>query len=196
MKVAIFGGTFNPIHIGHLIMAQYVKNFSEIDRIIFVPNGVPPHKNIDIALPEDRFEMVRLSIEDNPDFQISDFEIKNKGPSWTINTLNHFATVYEEVYFILGSDNLSEISKWYKAEEILRKFPIIVLPRERDTRVIRMQIEDFAILFGARIILIDMPIIDISSTEIRRLIRENKSIRYMVHPKVEEYIIRKGLYKE
>lgn len=196
MKVAIFGGTFNPIHIGHLIMAQYVKNFSEVDKVIFVPNGVPPHKNIDIALPEDRFEMVRLSIEDNPDFEISDFEIKNKGPSWTINTLNYFATSCEKVYFILGSDNLFEIKKWYRAEEILKKFPIIVLPRERDTTLIRRQIEEFGIQFAAKMVLIDMPIIDISSTEIRRLIRENKSIRYMVHPKVEEYIIRKGLYKE
>lgn len=77
-----------------------------------------------------------------------------------------------------------------------KKFPIIVLPRERNTTLIRRQIEELGIQFSAKMVLIDMPIIDISSTEIRRLIRENKSIRYMVHPKVEEYIIRKGLYKE
>ncbi|WAM32926.1 nicotinate (nicotinamide) nucleotide adenylyltransferase [Caldicellulosiruptor morganii] len=196
MKVAIFGGTFNPIHIGHLIMAQYVKNFTDVDRIIFVPNGTPPHKNSEIALPQHRFEMVRLSIEDNPDFEVSDFEIKKEGPSFTINTLEYFSILYEKVYFIIGSDNLFEIKKWYKAEQILKKFPIIVLPRERERDLIRKQIEKFFCIYNAEIILIDMPIIDISSTEIRRLIKENRSIRYMVHPKVEEYIIRKGLYKE
>lgn len=196
MKVAIFGGTFNPVHIGHLIMAQYVKNFAEIDKVIFVPNGIPPHKNADIAPPEDRFEMVKLSIDDNPDFEISDFEIKNKEKSFTINTLNYFSLYYEKVYFILGSDNLFEIKNWYKAEEILKKFPIIVLPRERDTTLIETQIQEFKIKFAAKMILINMPVIDISSTEIRRLVKEGKSIRYMVHPKVEEYIFRKGLYKK
>ncbi|WAM30711.1 nicotinate-nucleotide adenylyltransferase [Caldicellulosiruptor naganoensis] len=196
MKVAIFGGTFNPIHIGHLIMAQYVRNFSEVDKIIFVPNGIPPHKSFNIALPQDRYEMVRLSIEDNPDFEISDFEIKNEGPSFTINTLEYFALFYEKVYFVIGSDNLFEIAKWYKAEEILKEFPIIVLPRERKKNLIKRQIEEFSYKYSAEMVLIDMPIIDISSTEIRRLVKENKSIKYMVHPKVEEYIIRKGLYKE
>uniref|UniRef100_A0A7C5Z088 Probable nicotinate-nucleotide adenylyltransferase n=1 Tax=Caldicellulosiruptor owensensis TaxID=55205 RepID=A0A7C5Z088_9FIRM len=195
MRVALFGGTFNPIHIGHLIMAQYVLNFSEVQKVLFVPNGQPPHKIEDIADANDRFEMVRLSIEDNPYFDISDFEIKKGGPSWTIDTLKHFSSIYEKVYFIIGSDNLSEIVNWYKAEEILRGYPLIVLPRERDLCTIKKEIEKLSSKYAQEITLIQMPIVDISSTEVRNLIRQNKSIRYMVHPKVEEYIKRKGLYR-
>jgi len=91
MKVALFGGTFNPIHIGHLIMAQYVLNFSQVQKVIFVPNGHPPHKVEDVADAFDRFEMVKLSIEDNPYFDISDFEIKKSNPSWTIDTLEYIS---------------------------------------------------------------------------------------------------------
>jgi len=195
MRVALFGGTFNPIHIGHLIMAQYVLNFSEVQKVIFVPNGHPPHKIEDVADASDRFEMVKISIEDNPYFDISDFEIKKSGPSWTIDTLKYFSSIYERVCFIIGSDNLSEIVNWYKAEEILRRYSLIVLPRERDLCAIKKEIEKLSSKYAQEITLIQMPIVDISSTEIRKLIRQNKSIRYMVHPKVEEYIKRKGLYR-
>jgi len=186
---------FNPIHIGHLIMAQYVLNFSEVQKVIFVPNGHPPHKIEDVADASDRFEMVKISIEDNPYFDISDFEIKKSGPSWTIDTLKYFSSIYERVCFIIGSDNLSEIVNWYKAEEILRRYSLIVLPRERDLCPIKKEIEKLSSKYAQEITLIQMPIVDISSTEIRKLIRQNKSIRYMVHPKVEEYIKRKGLYR-
>jgi len=195
MRVALFGGTFNPIHIGHLIMAQYVLNFSEVQKVVFVPNGHPPHKIEDVADASDRFEMVKISIEDNPYFDISDFEIKKSGPSWTIDTLKYFSSIYERVCFIIGSDNLSEIVNWYKAEEILRRYSLIVLPRERDLCAIKKEIEKLSSKYAQEITLIQMPIVDISSTEIRKLIRQNKSIRYMVHPKVEEYIKRKGLYR-
>jgi len=195
MRVALFGGTFNPIHIGHLIMAQYVLNFSQVQKVIFVPNGHPPHKIEDVADASDRFEMVKISIEDNPYFDISDFEIKKSGPSWTIDTLKYFSSIYERVCFIIGSDNLSEIVNWYKAEEILRRYPLIVLPRERDLCPIKKKIEKLSSKYAQEITLIQMPIVDISSTEIRKLIRQNKSIRYMVHPKVEEYIKRKELYR-
>ncbi|ADL42598.1 nicotinate (nicotinamide) nucleotide adenylyltransferase [Caldicellulosiruptor obsidiansis OB47] len=195
MRVALFGGTFNPIHIGHLIMAQYVLNFSQVQKVVFVPNGHPPHKIEDVADASDRFEMVKISIEDNPYFDISDFEIKKSGPSWTIDTLKYFSSIYERVCFIIGSDNLSEIVNWYKAEEILRRYSLIVLPRERDLCAIKKEIEKLSSKYAQEITLIQMPIVDISSTEIRKLIRQNKSIRYMVHPKVEEYIKRKGLYR-
>lgn len=195
MKVAIFGGTFNPIHIGHLIMAQYVLNYTDIDKIIFVPNGVPPHKSdMEIASGKDRFEMVRLSIEDNPNLDISDFEIKKKTPSWTIDTLQFFSQKYDQVYFMLGSDNLFDILKWKRSTEILRSFPLIVLPRQRNTRGVYKLINHYTDKYCANITFVNMPLIDVSSTEIRKLIKENKSIRYMVCSKVEEYIKRKGLY--
>lgn len=195
MKVALFGGTFNPIHIGHLIMAQYVLNFSQVQKVIFVPNGHPPHKVEDVADAFDRFEMVKLSIEDNPYFDISDFEIKKSNPSWTIDTLEYFSSIYERVYFIIGSDNLSEIVKWYKAEEILKRYPLIVLPRERNLCAIKKEIEKLSSKYAQDITLIQMPVIDISSTEIRKLISQDKSIRYIGSSKVEEYIKRKGLFK-
>jgi len=197
MKVAIFGGTFNPIHIGHLIMGQYVLNFADIDKILFIPNGKPPHKNnIDLASEFDRYNMVELAIKNNKNYDISDYEIKKGEYSYTIDTLLFFKKIYDDVSFIIGSDNLDEIILWRRSNQILSQFPIIVLPRTTDRSEIELKINRLVKNYNSKIKLIDMPVVNISSTEVRRLIKEKKSIKYLVPENVEEYIKRKGLYLE
>ncbi|MEZ0536151.1 nicotinate (nicotinamide) nucleotide adenylyltransferase [Caldicellulosiruptoraceae bacterium PP1] len=195
LKIAILGGTFNPIHIGHLIIGQYVINKTDIQKVIFLPNGIAPHK-ANIVSSEDRLKMVELSIEENDKFIVSDYEIKKTTKSYTIETLKYFKEYYQEVYFIIGSDNLYEVKNWYKSEQLLKENKFIVLPRIREKDTIIDKINELTKDYNTDFLFIDMPIIDISSSEIRELIKQRKSIKYLVHWKVEDYIKRKGLYIE
>jgi len=188
MKTGILGGTFNPIHIGHLILAEEAREKLGLERVIFVPAYLPPHKdNSDIAPASDRLKMVRLAIRGNRYFMASGIEIRRDGRSYTIDTIKGFKELYprDELYFIIGSDLLKYLNDWKDLGEIIKMVKFIVAtrpgyPLERIPSYIQT-----------------MPIraVDVSAYEIRSCVRENKSFRYLVPEEVLKYINKKGLYK-
>ncbi len=188
MKIGILGGTFNPIHIGHLILAEEAREKLSLDRIIFVPAYLPPHKdNSDIALAAHRFNMVELAIKGNRYCSVSDVEIKRDGRSYTIDTIKAFKKTYPEddLFFIIGSDLLKYLDDWKDLNDILKMVKFITAtrpgyPLER--------IPSFITTLPIRAV-------DVSAFEIRRCAKENKSFRYLVTDAVFNYINKKGLYK-
>jgi len=190
MKIGLLGGTFDPIHVGHLIIAEWIRESWGLKKIIFVPAALPPHKkNVKMTDKKDRLEMVKLSIRDNPKFEISDIEINEENVSFTVDTLKEFSKGDDEIYFIIGGDSLKEFPTWKDPDEIIRLSNIVVARRPNH--------EDNGkkIIYSDKVIFSDSPEISISSTQIRERVKEGKSIKYLVHPAVEEYILKKGFYK-
>ena len=188
MKIGILGGTFNPIHIGHLILAEEIREKLKMDRIIFVPAYLPPHKDDgDIAPAWHRFNMIRLAIKANKNFSASDVEIKRDGRSYTIDTLREFKNIYpnDELYFIIGSDLLKYLDDWKDLREVIKMVKFIVATRPG------YPLEKLP----SYITTVAIRAIDISGYEIRSRIKENKSFRYLVPEAVYNYINNKGLYQ-
>ncbi|MDD2689411.1 MAG: nicotinate-nucleotide adenylyltransferase [Candidatus Omnitrophica bacterium] len=188
MKIGILGGTFNPIHIGHLILAEEAREKIGLDKIIFVPAYLPPHKdNSDIAGAGLRLEMVKLAIKGNKYFVVSDAEIKRDGRSYTIDTIKEFKKKYpqDELYFIIGSDLLKYLDEWKDLGEIISMVKFIVATRPGYSL---SEIPSYIKTVAIRAV-------DISGFEIREHVKEDKSFRYLVPEEVYRYIVRKGLYK-
>jgi nicotinate-nucleotide adenylyltransferase len=187
MKIGILGGTFNPIHIGHLILAEEAREKLGLDRIIFVPAFLPPHKdNSDIAPAKDRFAMTKLAIRGNKYFSASDIEIKRDGRSYTIDTINEFKKRFptDELYFIIGSDLLKYLDEWKDLSEIIKLVKFIVVTRPGfPLEKIPSYISTVAIRA-----------VDVSGFQIRRCIKEKKSFRYLVSEAVHNYITKRRLY--
>lgn len=189
MRIGILGGTFNPIHIGHLILADEALSKLKLDRVVFVPSYMPPHKNVDVNIkPQDRLKMVELAIADNPSFEVSNFEIGRKKTSYSIDTLKEFRAKHGadvQLYFITGSDLLKDLFSWKSVNDIFKiskfivanrpGYPVTDVPKEVETVVITP--------------------IEVSSEDIRRRLKAGKSIRYLVPEKVRHYIAERGLYK-
>lgn len=190
MKVGVFGGTFDPIHNGHLITAQAVREIRNLDKIIFIPSFIAPHKiTVNSSSGEHRLNMLKLAIEDNPYFGYSDFELIKEGVSYTIDTLKYLKQEYPDIELIIGYDNLLEFSTWKNPDEILELTKLVVLKRnwkdifEKDKYFYRAEI-------------INTPLIEISGTEIRKRIKNDLPVNYLVPDKVIEYICKLNLYKE
>jgi nicotinate-nucleotide adenylyltransferase len=191
MKLGIYGGTFNPPHIGHLITAESVREQFKLDKVIFVPSFSPPHKfDLQIALPNQRFEMLDLAIKSNRSFSATDLEIKREGKSYTIDTINSLLQSYQnsKLYLIIGMDNLIDFPNWKSPLEIVNKVELVVMNRPRYDLEARNEYTRYANI-------IRVPNIDISSTDIRRRVKMGRSIKYLVPNEVEQYIFKKGLYK-
>ena len=188
MKIGILGGTFNPVHTGHLILAEEAREKLGLDKVIFVPAFLPPHKdNGDITSAADRLKMVKLAIKDNWYFSFSDTEIKRAGRSYTIDTIRELKEKYtdDELYFVIGSDLLRYLEEWKDLNQILEMVRFIVATRPGyPLEKIPSYIKTMAIRA-----------VDISAFEIREAIKENKSFRYLVPERVYKYITKKGLYK-
>ncbi|MGD0335646.1 MAG: nicotinate-nucleotide adenylyltransferase [Candidatus Omnitrophota bacterium] len=188
MKIGILGGTFNPVHTGHLILAEEAREKLGLDKVIFVPAFLPPHKdNGDITSAADRLKMVKLAIKDNRYFSFSDTEIKRAGRSYTIDTIRQLKEKYtdDELYFVIGSDLLKYLEEWKDLNQILEMVRFIVATRPGyPLDKIPSYIKTMAIRA-----------VDISAFEIREAIKENKSFRYLVPDGVYKYITKKGLYK-
>ncbi|MBU0709119.1 MAG: nicotinate-nucleotide adenylyltransferase [Candidatus Omnitrophica bacterium] len=188
MKIGILGGTFNPIHLGHLILAEEAREKLGLERVIFVPAFLPPHKdNPDIASADVRLKMVKLAISGNKYFSCSDTEIKRDGRSYTIDTLKEFKKIYaeDELYFIIGSDLLTYLDEWRELSEIIKMVKFIVATRPGyPLDKIPSYIQT-------------MPIraVDISGYEIRNCIKEGRSFRYLAPEAVHKYILKEKLYK-
>lgn len=191
-RIGIFGGTFDPPHIGHLIIAERARVQLQLDRVFFVPAYLPPHKRGRAsATPSDRLKMVQLAVRGNAGFAVSDVELKRKGISYTIDTVKEMRRNYPgaEIYLILGSDNLLDFHTWKSYRELLGLTRLIVYPRGQR----RMQRPSQ--LRKARIHFLRGMLFDISSSAIRQLVRTKSSIRYLVSAEVERYIVSRKLYR-
>jgi len=188
MKIGILGGTFNPIHLGHLILAEEVREKLGLDKVIFVPTFLPPHKdNSDIAQAIDRLKMIRIAIRANKCFIVSDIEIKRNGRSYTIDTISALKKVYsnDELYFITGSDLLKYLEEWKDLNEIIKMVKFVVATRPG------YPLEKIP----AYISTVAIRAVDISAFEIRSCIRHNTSFRYLVPDGVFKYITKRKLYR-
>ena len=193
MKVGIFGGTFNPPHMGHLITLESVRDQLKFDEVLFVPSSHPPNKpHSALASGHDRFEMTSLALRGNSSFKVSDIELRRRGFSYTVDTLKQLATEYSgaELYFIMGADNYSEFESWKNPQEILTYADIVVMSRPGwDTASGKN-------IFSRSIQFLNVPLIGISGTDVRRRIKLGRSVRYLVPGAVEEYIFQRNLYKQ
>lgn len=197
-KYGIFGGSFNPIHYGHLMICEYIKEEMGLDKIIFIPTGNPPHKELELSA-KDRYEMVRLAISPNPDFEISDIETTRVKKSYTVDTIRELKKIYKEekLYFLIGLDSLFQLKTWMKIGDLSQEIEFVVAlrPGYLDREEINKEIDFLRENFGTKINLINTPLYEISSTDLRDRIREGKSLRYLIPKKVLDYIEESGFYK-
>ncbi len=188
-KIGLFFGSFNPIHVGHLIIAKYMCNFTELDEVWFVISPQNPFKEKkSLGNMYDRLEMVNLAIEGEDKLRASDIEFNLPQPSYTVDTLIHLREKYpnKEFILIMGEDNLQGFSKWKNADVILRDYKLIVYPRPG------YDAGDYK--NHPSVIMTDTPMMELSSTFLRKCIKDKKDIRYYTVDKVREFIDKKGLY--
>jgi nicotinate-nucleotide adenylyltransferase len=215
-KVGLFGGTFDPIHLGHLRAAEEIRVILGLEKIYFVPTFVPPHKTTPgMASAHDRLKMLELGVNDNKFFSISDVEIKRGGKSYTIDTLRYFSDTFPlfDLYFITGSDLFSEIESWKDYKKIfgVSNFAVIerpgfgfefpgMLPLEiKDDFRYYKQYSNLTLYINKNskiLSLVKIEGLEISSTKIRELAKEFKSIKYLVPSNVEAYILEHGIYNK
>jgi len=197
-RVLIFGGTFDPIHNGHLIACRTVAESLGIKRIILIPSGKHPYKH-NITSPEIRMEMLEASIEDERIFDICDCEFNRGGYSYSFDTAvwikEDICRRMKEVYWMIGEDNVAQIPKWYKAEEFVKEVRFAVACRKTNESDFNGTDEEKQIIEQMDIEYIDTPIIEISSSMIRDRVKQGQSIKYLVPELVEKYIKDNNLYK-
>ncbi len=198
MKIAIFGGSFNPIHIGHLITASYAISAGKMDRMIFLPSGHHPFKKeTEFVSSELRLAMIQASIADHPRFEVSDFELRQTGVTYTADTMGFFQSRFpkDELYFVIGYDLLSELERWHRLEELSQRCKFLVLKRVFDELDhVSELIQRLKDKYGVRFEFVNSPYVTVSSSEIRRLAREGQDLRYLVTNGVMEIILKNGLY--
>ena len=191
MKIGIFGGTFDPVHQGHLQLAQNARSQFSLDKVIFVPAFQPPHKQTlpSLTSAADRYEMTRLAIAGQPFFEISDCELKRKGVSYTVDTLVEFESQYPGATFflILGKDAFEGVAYWHRADELKKKVRFLVAQREN------LEVPASG---GVPAEWIQMPLCPISASGIRTAIKQGKLVDDDLPPKVLEYIQTNALYRK
>ncbi|MDE7044612.1 MAG: nicotinate-nucleotide adenylyltransferase, partial [Acetatifactor sp.] len=199
-RIGIMGGTFNPIHMGHLLLAEWVKSKAELNEIWLIPNGISYMKaRQEVAPAMDRLKMTELAAKKNEHFRCLDLEIKRNGYTYTYETLEELVQTYpeDEFYFILGADCLFTLETWKYPERILECCKLIAAVRdEASMEEMRAKKTELEHRFGGEILLLPFVRLSLSSTEIRERIKQGKSVRYMVPDSVLAYIEEKGLYRE
>lgn len=199
-RVGILGGTFDPVHLGHAALAKAAIDEAELNKLIVMPAKVQPFKQGKrVTEDEHRIEMVRLSFADEPKAEVSDYEIENTIISYTYDTLAFVQKQYPEdkLFFIMGADSFMEADMWYKGQNLLRKFGIIVSLRPGfDEAELDRKTKEFKALYGTEIIKLKAPMPEISSTEIRKRFAGEMPVDGLIQPEVERYIKKNGLYKQ
>jgi len=199
-RIGISGGTFDPIHYGHLIIAEEIRETMELEKMVFIPSANPPHKvGIGVTNATHRYNMVKMATESNPWFAVSSIEMERGGYSYTVDTLVQLKQIYGEdtvLFFMTGADVIPELVTWKNFEKLfsLCEFVAVLRPGFNRESLIK-EIEFLKSHFMAKIHIVDAPLIGISSTIIREKVRNGKSIKYLVPENVEEYITENGLYK-
>lgn len=214
VKAGLLGGTFNPIHLGHLRAAEEIRETMLLQKVFFIPSATPPHKDpSEMPSSSHRLKMVTLAVQDNPYFEASDIELKRQGPSYTIDTLGFFNSKFPgyEFYFIIGTDIVPEIDTWKHYRELFQLTDFVVISRpgfpSDFLSLLPLELrEDFRYDSqegGIRIYKhksshtvshVEIEGLELSSTKIRKLLREEKSVKYLVPTQIVQYIESKGLY--
>ncbi|HOM29857.1 MAG TPA: nicotinate-nucleotide adenylyltransferase [Deltaproteobacteria bacterium] len=209
MRLGIFGGTFNPIHVGHLRAAEEVRERLGLDTVVFVPSSLPPHKELDHGVPGPvRLAMVEASIRGNPCFQVSPVEVERSGPSYSLLTIEHFRSLSGSVpYFLIGQDAFNEISSWHRAKEVLAASHFAVMtrpgaPRPPVEKIIpegmarfRPNGDGYVSEHGTEIIFVEVTQFAVSSSMVRRLCREGRSVRYLVSDGAHDIMTAGRIYR-
>lgn len=198
-RVGIMGGTFDPIHIGHLVIAEAAREQLALSEVIFIPAAQPPHKaGREVAPAGHRLHLVQLATESNPFFRVLDVEMKREGPSYSYDTLRALVETHGEstaFYFIVGGDEMNTILTWHRISELFALCRFAAARRQGAPLSLLEVRERLGEEVLARIHSVQAPELEISSTDIRRRLREGRSIRYLVPEKVEAYICKEGLYQ-
>jgi nicotinate-nucleotide adenylyltransferase len=212
-KIGLFGGTFNPIHLGHLRGAEEIREGFSLDQVIFIPSAIPPHKAMEEIIDAGhRLEMVRLATVSNSFFSISDIELSRAGKSYSIDTLRHFREgCTDNLFFILGGDAFVEIETWkdYKNLFTLCHFIVMARPGFQKTPVASQlpgalndhfhydpEMKAWVHASGHHLTFREISFLDISSTKVRELIERGESVRYLIPPETEAYVHQHGLYRK
>ena len=191
-KTGILGGTFDPVHLGHLVLAEQVKEKLKLDQVIFIPCLRSPHKTRQKLSPaKDRYRMTQLAVAGNSSFAVSDIELKRKGLSYTVDTLKELKNLYpnSQIYFLTGSDVVDELGTWKDPQRLFRLAKVVIATRPGFDKF------DPENQFARKIIIVPISGIDVSSSEIRQRVKKGKSIKYLVPSEVENYIKKVGLYR-
>jgi nicotinate-nucleotide adenylyltransferase len=197
-RVGVIGGTFDPIHYGHLAAAEEARVKVELEKVVFVVAGVPPHKLDEEVTPvEHRLAMVDLGIQSNPYFELSRVDVDRPGPSYTVDTMSILQERFgedTELFFVMGLDSLVELPTWHEPDRLVRLCRLVAVSRpgfDVDLAGLESEVPGLA----SRLEIIDMPEVDISSTDLQRRVREGLPIKYQVPEQVERYIREFQLYK-
>lgn len=196
-KIGIMGGTFDPIHNGHVWTAKSIYEMLDLDQVIFIPAFIPPHKQgQNYVAAEHRYAMTALAIEGYPNFSVSDMEIKRNSVSYTFDTISALKEEYPEaeLYFIIGADTVHQLPSWYRINELIRLTTFVAADRPGYHNAIDTVVDKLGNISREKIILLDTPDLSISSTEIRSRVKNKESLEELVPLKVEEYIVEHGLY--
>jgi len=218
MKIGILGGTFNPIHYGHLRSAQEALEILTLDRVLFIPSGTPPFRKPELVSARHRYKMTQLAIKDNPQFEVSDIEIKRHGVSYSVETFNKLLKKYKntEFFFILGIDAFLDMPKWKQPHKLMTLTNLVIISRpgfsfndlspspyiaEVHKKALReldsgaKTKHSFLLKTGREAFLCKVSELEISASRVRTLVRGGKSIKYLLPDSVESYIISNKLYK-
>lgn len=200
MNIAIYGGTFNPVHKGHYNCLKSVLDAVELDKVIVLPDRIPPHKSAEgLISGEDRLEMCRLAFGELDKVEVSEWELKQTGKSYSVITLRHFHKLYPEdkLYFIMGSDMLLSFEKWYRYEEILQLASLICVSRENavTNQILQQHADEMTQNSGGEIIIVDTKPFEVSSTQIRKMIENSQIPSCYLDENVVQYISVKNLYR-
>ncbi len=196
-RIGIMGGTFDPIHIAHLVAAEEAATARALDEVIFIPARQPPHKRGEpLTDASHRLAMTRAAVADNPRFSVSTIEMDREGPSFTVDTLRELQAPGVELSFIVGMDSLAELPTWHDPSEILSLAELVAVYRGGWDRVDMAELEAALPAVRGRVQVVAIPALDISSTDVRRRVAEGRPIRYLVPDSVIDYIIRNGLYRD
>lgn len=189
-RIGVFGGTFDPIHTGHLVATEQIREKLDLEKILFIPCWIQPFKQKNkITSAADRLFMTKLAIQGNSYFQVSDIEIKRKKVSYTVETLRELKRKYKnkQLYLILGSDNIRAIKKWYKPEEIFQLAKVVFVTRPGINQALSLKLPENSIRLAINGV-------NISSTQIREKVKKGESIKYLVPERVEKFIRANKLY--
>lgn len=199
MRLGIFGGTFDPVHFGHLLLAETCRERLKLDQVRFVPAATPPHKlHHDISDGLARADMLSLAVSGYPEFVVDQRELKRKGPSYTVDTLEEFAAEFPEstLYFLIGADSLRDLHAWRDPERITKLATLVAcnrpgLPELQNEQVVEWVGAEIA----ERILTLQMPGTDISASEMRDRVRNGRNLRFLTPRAVEAFVIEHGLYR-
>ena len=194
INIGLFGGTFDPVHIGHMIWAERVRELLGLEKVIFMPAGSPPHKHLPAVSDRRlRYQMVEAAISGNPYFELSPLEVKARRISFTVETLTELRRLYPdpdyELFLIIGADSLLDLENWKSPDRLFDFARVVVMNRPGFT------LDQVESRYRRKIIFVEEPLIGISSTDIRRRVRNGDSIRYLVPENVEKFIREHGLYQ-